>query len=338
MVRWTEATQEAFLPDEPAEEPEAPRRRLGGRRLTTVLVLLALGFLAFAALRFAGVESTTFLAAAMAATPYAVVAGFGLGLVTLLLGRKLVAVTVLLVAVAVATFLAPRYFAEEQPSAGGAHLRVMAANLHLGTADAKAVVELVRSQRVDVLALPELTPAAVERLDDAGLADVLPYRVFDERVGGDGSGIAARVPLRQIVLVEESSLSQPSAVVDLPGRRDIEVMAVHVLPPTESVSTWHAELRDLPEVAQHGRVRVLAGDFNATLDHGAFRAVLDRGYADAAEETGNGLEPTWSDLPFGPPLTIDHIVADARCAVSGYAVHDLPGSDHDAVIAELVLP
>jgi endonuclease/exonuclease/phosphatase family metal-dependent hydrolase len=83
---------------------------------------------------------------------------------------------------------------------------------------------------------------------------------------------------------------------------------------------------------------VLAGDFNSTLDHAAFRAVLDRGYVDAAEQTGKGLIPTWSSLPFGPPVTIDHVLADHRCAVRNFAVVHLPGSDHNAVFADIVLP
>ena len=35
---------------------------------------------------------------------------------------------------------------------------------------------------------------------------------------------------------------------------------------------------------------VIAGDFNATLDHQALRAVLDRGWQDAAAEAGEGLQ------------------------------------------------
>jgi endonuclease/exonuclease/phosphatase family metal-dependent hydrolase len=188
--------------------------------------------------------------------------------------------------------------------------------------------------------MPELTPAEVSALDNAGLSEVLPYRAFDARPGGDGSGVAANVPLRQVILMPETTLSQPSVVVDLPGRDDVQLTAVHVQPPLydEDVRTWRTELGNLPKATPEDRVRILAGDFNATFDHAAFRDLIDRGYADAAEETGHGLDATWSSLPTGPPLTIDHIVVDNRCAISSYAVHDLPGSDHNAIIAEVVLP
>ena len=67
--------------------------------------------------------------------------------------------------------------------------------------------------------------------------------------------------------------------------------------------------------------------------------MLDTGYEDAAAEAGAGLTPTWpSGRLFPPPVTIDHVLADARCRVARVTVHDLPGSDHRAVLAELVLP
>ena len=102
--------------------------------------------------------------------------------------------------------------------------------------------------------------------------------------------------------------------------------------------TWREELNELPKSTADKRPRILAGDFNATLDHAAFRDLVDHGYADAAEETGEGMLTTWSSWPTGPPLTIDHIVTDTRCAISSYAVYDLPHSDHRAIMAEVILP
>jgi endonuclease/exonuclease/phosphatase (EEP) superfamily protein YafD len=338
VVRWSEATDEVEAA--PGEEffDDEPRRR--SRKVSFFLVVFALAFVAYAVVRIMSLENTAFLVGAMALTPYVAAGCLLLALVTVVLGRKLLALVVLITALALGALLGPRYFSEEQPAAGGQHLRIMAANLHLGQGDARTIVDLVRRQQVDVLTLPELTPAAVTDLDRAGLAELLPYRVFDARRGGDGSGIAANVPLRQVVLVEDSALSQPSAIVDLPGRRDLELTAVHVQPPLSSadVRTWRAELAKLPRPEPKQRLSILAGDFNATLDHVAFRDLVDRGYADAAEETGDGLIPTWANWPTGPPLTIDHIVADARCAISSYAVFNLPNSDHDVVLAEVVLP
>lgn len=84
----------------------------------------------------------------------------------------------------------------------------------------------------------------------------------------------------------------------------------------------------------------MIGDFNATLDHAAFRDVLGSGYADVAETLGNGFDPTW---PVGrrilsPLFAIDHALVDERIGVRGFSTHEMPDSDHRAIFAELLLP
>ena len=339
MVRWSAATDEvAYEPVDDVEEP-SPRRRRNGK-LTFLLAVLVLAVLAYGVIRVLSLENNALLIGAMALTPFVVAGAVILTLLTLVLKRWFLGLVALVVTLSMASLLGPRLLAEEQPAAKGPHLRIMAANLYLGQADARTVVNLVKRHKVDILTMSELTPIAVSALDSAGLREALPHRVFDARPGGSGSGIASKLPLRQIVLIEESSFSQPSAVVDLPGNDDLEITAVHVNPPVtnDSARTWRNELDELPKSTANKRPRILAGDFNATLDHLAFRNLVDRGYADAGEETGEGLLATWSSWPTGPPLTIDHIVTDARCAISSYAVYDLPNSDHRAVMAEVVLP
>ena len=85
---------------------------------------------------------------------------------------------------------------------------------------------------------------------------------------------------------------------------------------------------------------ILAGDFNATLDHWALRRLLRLGYVDAASQVGNGLSPTWGPQPGRRPalLAIDHFLDRWRCTVLSTSTHVLPGSDHRAVYAELRLP
>ncbi|GAB1514868.1 endonuclease/exonuclease/phosphatase family protein [Actinophytocola sp. KF-1] len=328
----------AYDPVEDIDDFE-PRRRSG--KVTFLLFVLALALLGYGVVRVLSLENTNaFLIGAMSLTPYVVACAGVLTLLTLVLRRWVLGLAVLVMTLSLASLLGPRFLAEEQPDAKGPHLRIMSANLRLGQADAQSLVNLVRRHEVDVLAMPELTPDAVSALDSAGLAEVLPYHVYDARPGGDGSGIAANVPLRQIILVEDSSFSQPSAVVDLPGNDDLELTAVHVQPPLNDAHarTWRTELANLPKATTNERPRILAGDFNATLDHLAFRDLVDHGYADAGEEAGEGLTTTWSSWPTGPPLTLDHIVTDVRCAISSYAVFDLANSDHEAVMAEVILP
>jgi endonuclease/exonuclease/phosphatase (EEP) superfamily protein YafD len=87
-------------------------------------------------------------------------------------------------------------------------------------------------------------------------------------------------------------------------------------------------------------VRVLAGDFNATLDHALLRRLLDTGYRDAAATVGAGLVGTWGPYDGDPipPVVIDHVLADRRVGVVAVSVHRVPGSDHRAVLASLTPP
>jgi endonuclease/exonuclease/phosphatase (EEP) superfamily protein YafD len=114
---------------------------------------------------------------------------------------------------------------------------------------------------------------------------------------------------------------------------------VPVTPPFRGrVGAWRDDLRSLPG-AGRGPVRILAGDFNATLDHAELRRLLDTGYEDAADEVGAGLRATWPRRwRFPHPVAIDHVLADRRCGVRAFSVHAIPGTDHRAVFAELVLP
>lgn len=121
-------------------------------------------------------------------------------------------------------------------------------------------------------------------------------------------------------------------------------MSVHPCAPTYRFHfpCWAGSLAALP--APGGPVRILSGDFNATLDHARVRRLLDAGYRDAADATGNGLAGTWpyrrwdvKGLPV-PPVTIDHVLVDPRVAVRAFGVHRLPVTDHRAIFAELILP
>lgn len=300
-----------------------------------VFGVLALLFLALATMRFVGIDGNRYTAALLALTPYWTGAGLLLGILALMLRHWWIGVTVVAVAVALAAVLVPRLVPVPAPVASGRQVRIMAANLYLGRADAKSIVELVREHNVDVLNLEELTPRAVEEFDRAGLFEVLPYRVLEPESEGAGSGIVSRYPMKALSLAGPSLIAQPSARVDLGGAA-VEVVAVHPIPPTTSVPTWKKEIGGLPPPDK--TIRILAGDFNATLDHATFRRLLKSGYADSGERLGQGFVPTWPSRGWPPPVTIDHVVVDPRVAVTGYAVFGLAGSDHRAVYAQLTLP
>ncbi|MGH2841553.1 MAG: endonuclease/exonuclease/phosphatase family protein, partial [Solirubrobacteraceae bacterium] len=223
--------------------------------------------------------------------------------------------------------------------ARGRAIVVMTSNVFFGRADARAIVRLVREHHVDALSLQELTPEVVDRLDAAGIRRLLPGRVLIPRAGAAGSGLMARSPLRSAGPADGLCV-QPEAVLRLPGGVTLRLKAIHPTPPTsrESAGIWRETLRGLPGPRAGGVPRILLGDFNGTLDNREIRRLLDGGYYDAADATGDGLRTTWPTNRSRPMITIDHVLVPEAIRTRAVSVHDVPGSDHRAVIAELVLP
>lgn len=130
----------------------------------------------------------------------------------------------------------------------------------------------------------------------------------------------------------------PPVEVDLPDGRRVRTVDVHPHPPYPGKETaWSDALARLPSGGA-GVPRLLVGDFNATLDDAELRDVLDRGYRDAAEVTGRGLEATWpSGYPIPPLIAIDHVLADRRIGIADYETAYLSGTDHRAIYVTLFL-
>ncbi len=79
-----------------------------------------------------------------------------------------------------------------------------------------------------------------------------------------------------------------------PGFGAFEMIAVHPPPPTRGqYRRWRPDVRALPRAGEGGLPRVLAGDFNSTLDHSELRRLIDSGYRDAAASAESGLQGTW---------------------------------------------
>jgi endonuclease/exonuclease/phosphatase (EEP) superfamily protein YafD len=228
---------------------------------------------------------------------------------------------------------------ETVPAAGRETLTVLSANVELGTAGPTALVALVDRHRPDLLSVQELTPSFARRLRRVGVGRRLPHSLLMPRPRGRGGGLYARLPLTPLRRRTHFRVRMPRAMVTLPGGGRVRVVDVHPFPPNMDVDEWEEVLATLPGPGS-GVPWVLAGDFNATLDQAPFRDLLERGYRDVGEATGEGLEPTWPGpdvFPWGL-MTIDHVLADRRLGIAGYGVDDLPGSDHRAIHAELVLP
>jgi endonuclease/exonuclease/phosphatase (EEP) superfamily protein YafD len=239
--------------------------------------------------------------------------------------------------------LAPRAVPNHPPAgASGVRLRVLSANIAGDAAAARDVLRQIQGWKPDVIAFLELPPRAVAAYDAAGMRSLYPHEVLRPLPGFSGTGLYSRLPLRRLPPPPDTLFGIAAARVELPGAAPLEALSVHVPAPTSPGATadWRHDLSVLPGAAAPGPVRMLLGDYNATLDHAALRRVIDRGYRDAAEQAGVALRPTWpKDRALLPTLvTIDHVLADRRIQVLSARSVPIFGSDHRGILAELLIP
>jgi endonuclease/exonuclease/phosphatase (EEP) superfamily protein YafD len=262
-------------------------------------------------------------------------------LAALLARRAATAIAACIATLLVGVIQLPPYFAHGVGARDGREIVVLQANLEIGSADPVRLTETVRDRHVDLLATEELTIDEQRRLGDAGLATVLPHRyTVPLPDGGGGIGIWSRFPLSDTHDLPGYQLGVLTVRVAVPGA-PLTFVAVHLLPPVlESAGVWRTEIANL-KTALHGMraSRVLvAGDFNATVDHAQYRALLHNGYRDAAEATGAGYLPTYpTDRWYGPLIGIDHVLTRGAASPISAATMELPGSDHRALLVRAVL-
>ncbi|WP_026910053.1 endonuclease/exonuclease/phosphatase family protein [Patulibacter minatonensis] len=258
----------------------------------------------------------------------------------------------LLAALAAAGQIAPRVLGRGVPlPSGGTAVTVLSANVFASRATPETVAVLVRRTGARVVALPEAnarTARAYAR--EVSTATGLRWVAFTDARGGPDDDRSAR-PTSMLVSAHLRPARLPAPPAGGPdshgavrvrltlGRtRSVVVSAVHPLPPPPAASqaAWRRDLRALRRPCRDGEL--LAGDFNATLDHSPFRALLGAGCRDAASDVGRGLRATWTGGPLGIVRpAIDHVLTSGRWATTNAGVRPIPGSDHRAVWARVVV-
>lgn len=221
----------------------------------------------------------------------------------------------------------------------GQSLTVMTVNLYGGRADTAAVSRMVRAEGVDVLAISELTRTAEARLRDTELDDLLPYAMTTQHGSSRSTLLLSRLPLHPLPASSSPGPVLRSQVGRISHASDVIVCAVHPPTPVQGVHRWRfaqAEMTDW--AARTSGPVVVAGDFNASVDHPGMRQLLATGLRDAHEVAGSGRPVTWPNGRTVPPFVqIDHVLVRGLDVRSAKDVR-VPGSDHDAVVARLVVP
>jgi len=221
------------------------------------------------------------------------------------------------------------------PALGGVPLRVASANVLMVNDRYDAVIAELVASDPDVIVLQEVNPdwaealATDERLGPWGWHHIVPLD------GSFGYAVLSRIPAR---FGTEDLLGVPMGVVMLEvGEREVELLAVHTLPPrtAELTERWHAQMAHLATRP----CDILAGDLNATRHHPSYRRLLGTRLRYAHAQVGRASASTWPRRAFPvPPMRLDHVLVGDGVEVA--AVWELPanGSDHAPVVADLRLP
>jgi endonuclease/exonuclease/phosphatase (EEP) superfamily protein YafD len=306
--------------------------------------LLATPFVAWAVARLFGLERGFPAVQLIAFTPYMAGAGVIVAVALLAVRQWTAGAAAAVAAIALVAVIVPRALADGGPTPDGPRLRMLTANLLAGSGDERVIADLVRTLDIDLLAVQELTPDDVAGLEAAGVGGSLPHKAVYPQVGVVGSGLFSRHPLGATGLrVHASGVTQAKATVLVPDGPSVAVESVHPDAPEgpgRPTTRWKRDLASEPPADPGGPIRILAGDFNATLDHAALRRLIDTGYRDCAATVGAGIAPTWpyDEKWYIPGVTLDRILVDRRVGVRAARTYRIPGSDHKAFYAELALP
>jgi len=240
------------------------------------------------------------------------------------------------------------------PEKTDAALRVLTWNTQGAAVSAEQIAAVITEQQADVVALPETSEEVGEKIAIMMREAGTPMWVHHVNIRPDvpngpqawQTTILISTKLGDYSVIASSrdgssnTGSVPSAVAMPVNGQGPTIVAVHAVAPREEAMTyWKEDLAWIADQCPAGDF-ILAGDFNATLDHmasfGSDGGDMGR-CRDVASRTGNGMVGTWpADLPELVGAPIDHIMASANWEPTGSVVlEDAGGSDHRALVAQL---
>ncbi|MER6978491.1 endonuclease/exonuclease/phosphatase family protein [Streptomyces carpinensis] len=262
----------------------------------------------------------------------------GLGLALALLGRWWFGVVWGMAALGLlAWFIEPYGRVAEPAGAPVAHIRVLTSNVEFGRGT-PALVPVIRRERPDIVFVEECEYTCQDSLRREVGGDY-PYRRAVAAGSSKGSIILSRYALKGTDGVR-GTMGMPGALADVRGHT-VRLQLAHPMPPLAGqVALWQRELGRLRAfaAADHRTPTVLAGDFNASQDHAAFRRILGTGLHDAARLAGSDRTPSWPARTT-PTLgaQIDHVLVSEEFSAAHARFLRLADTDHRALLVDVTM-
>lgn len=335
------ATAARTAPREGWPEPQAKRRPRHTFSAWLAALLLAavstiLGF------RIADSDGFTPVPQILAFLPWLLAPAIGALLLAALARWRVGLLWGVLVLGGVAWFMEPYGKTDDPAGPAVAEVRVMTSNVQFGQGT-QGLIEAVRKEKPDLLFVPECDYACSDTLRDELPRSEYPYRAASEASGAEGSVIVSKLRLKKAYGVA-GTLGMPGAVAELKGGHQVRIQLAHPMPPLpRQLGTWRSELAGLRDYAAEGKSgtksTIIAGDFNATQDHAAFRDLLNTGgVRDAARLSGSARAPSWpADLMSPLGTQIDHVLATPDFSARDAHFLEIGDTDHRALVVDLTL-
>ncbi len=250
--------------------------------------------------------------------------------------KVLSALTVLLLAPMV-VLAWPWWVQADQQSPAAGDVVVMSSNMYFGAADVQELQDAVRDRGVDALVLLEVTPDALDNVEASGIPSALPYRSGRPRDGAGGTVVFTAQPHARLGTAPDLFFDQVAVEVEATGDagKPWVLFGAHPSPPT--LPDWSADLATLHEWSQQqdpNTALVMAGDFNASTAHPAFRD-LEEGLTNARRVTSPGWVRTWPQAGSIPAFVdLDHVLVRGLGVVDAGQI-EISGTDHSAVWARI---
>ena len=236
--------------------------------------------------------------------------------------------------------------ADADPGDWDGSLTMLSFNTYMGRAKVIDLALEVRQVAPDVVVLLEASEELTQQLLELTGQDGFSFTAFT--AGDGGSSLTTTVLVSAAIgPYEQGKVSgmghgavylTPAGGDELNGHARPTILGVHTIAPLPStMELWRQSVEKVVERCQSPQAGlVVAGDFNATLDHAVMREL--GGCADAAVQGGVGGLATWPTSTrtalFG--ATIDHVLVDAVTWRTRWAeVVQVAGSDHRALVVEL---
>ncbi|MCK2037541.1 endonuclease/exonuclease/phosphatase family protein [Microbacterium sp. SSW1-49] len=226
-------------------------------------------------------------------------------------------------------------------SPGVTKVRLVSANVLYDNQHLPALGDDLAGDRADVVVVQEVTDDVLSAVQQSALWTDYPYRALAPAPFYHGAATFSKYPISNARTIMVGS--SPMLLTDLQtSGGTLRLINVHTVAPltTADARTWADQFADLHGVLDASPYPiVLAGDFNATMDHAPLDRLVHGDVRDAFTVAGSGFGTTWPrwSWPMPSVMRLDHVLVRGAVEVGSVVERTSIGSDHRRLVVELGL-